>query len=69
MRDVSPVQENEGAGHDVAEGNRTKTHVVVPGIVNVEHITTLPCSSDGWVREEAGTGNPGNPVTNGGAAS
>ena len=68
MRDVSPGQENEGVGHDVAEGNRTKTHVVVQGIVNVEQNPTVPSSSDGWVRDEAGAGEPGNPAKNGGAA-
>ena len=68
MRDVSPEQENEGAGHDVAEGNVIEIHVVVPGIVNVEHITTVPYSSGSWVRKAAGAGNTGNPVTTEGTA-
>ena len=42
MQNVSPKTGNEEAGRDVAEGYKVGTHVVVPGIVNVEQTISSP---------------------------
>ena len=45
-------------------------HVAVPGIVNVEQKHTLPADRTGaGDNAKAGTGQPGYPSDNGGAAS
>jgi hypothetical protein len=42
MQNVSPKMGNEEAGRDVAEGYKIGTHVIVPGIVNVEQTISSP---------------------------
>ena len=70
MQNVSPGTENEGTGRNVAEGNKIGTHVIVPGIVNVEQISSNPQASfEAGCKAMAGRGLPGNPTTSGGAAS
>jgi hypothetical protein len=69
MQNVSPKTGNEEAGRDVAEGNTIGTHVVVPGIVNVEQKHSSPEDLSGaGGKGRAGTGQPGYTSANGGAA-
>ncbi len=69
MQNVSHKTGNEEAGSNMAEGNNIGTHVIGPGIVNVEQKLTSPEDLIGGSKGRTGTGQPGCLSENRGTAS
>ncbi len=70
MQNISPGTGNKWAGQYVAEGNNIGTHVIVPGIVNVEQkISSLEKHPGIGCKAVAGADQTGYLSPRGGVAS